>query len=119
MGLKNTDGGFKNFVPPNLGIFCATPRIPQLNTSFIERPNLTIRQGSADIFRRSIGHVRWKERLENQLELLRCYYNFVRPHRTSTFSVPFGTPLVNAPNQAAIGTRSSDGMDGPPPSGLA
>jgi predicted dithiol-disulfide oxidoreductase (DUF899 family) len=37
----------------------------------------------------------------------------------STFSVPFGTPLVNTSNQAAIGTRSSDGMDVPPPSGLA
>src|SRR5262245_35158215 len=53
----------------------------KLNTSFVERLNLTIRQGSAYLFRRTLYHARWKERLEEHLELLRCYYNFVRPHR--------------------------------------
>jgi len=53
----------------------------KLNTSFIERLNLTIRQGSAYLSRRTICHARWKERLEDHLELIRCYYNFVRPHR--------------------------------------
>jgi hypothetical protein len=52
----------------------------KLNTSFVEPLNLTIRQGSAYLFRRTICHARWKERLEDHLELLRCYYNFVRPH---------------------------------------
>jgi IS1 family transposase len=45
----------------------------KLNTSFIERLNLTIRQGSAYLFRRMIYHARWKEHLEDHLELLRCY----------------------------------------------
>jgi len=49
----------------------------KLNTSFVERWNLTIRQGSAYLFRRTICHARWKERLEDHLELLRCHYNFV------------------------------------------
>jgi IS1 family transposase len=40
-----------------------------LNTSFIERLNLTIRQGSAYLCRRTICHARWKERLESHLEL--------------------------------------------------
>jgi transposase-like protein/IS1 family transposase len=55
----------------------------KLNTSFgfVERLNLTIRQGSAYLFRRTLYHARWKERLEEHLQLLRCYYNFVRPHR--------------------------------------
>jgi IS1 family transposase len=53
----------------------------KLNTSFVERLNLTIRQGSAYIFRRTLCRARWKERLEDHLELLRCHYNFVRPHR--------------------------------------
>src|SRR5262249_16382910 len=52
-----------------------------LNTSFIERLNLTIRQGSAYLCRRTLCHARWRQRLEGHLELLRCYYNFVRPHR--------------------------------------
>ena len=51
-----------------------------LNTSFIERLNLTIRQSSAYLSRRTLSHARSTERLDEHLELLRCYYNFVRPH---------------------------------------
>ncbi len=46
----------------------------KLNTSFIERLNLTIRQSSAYLVRRTLCHARSKERLEEHLELLRCYY---------------------------------------------
>jgi transposase-like protein/IS1 family transposase len=67
-----------------------------LNTSFIERLNLTIRQGSAYLCRRTICHARWKERLEGHLELLRCYYNFVRPHRALKFGPEVRTPAVQA-----------------------
>jgi transposase-like protein/IS1 family transposase len=35
----------------------------KLNTSFVERLNLTIRQGSAYLGRRTICHARWKKRL--------------------------------------------------------
>jgi IS1 family transposase len=48
----------------------------RLNTSFIERLNLTIRQGSAYLCRRTICQARWRERLKGHLELLRCYYNY-------------------------------------------
>ena len=51
-----------------------------LNTSFIERMNLTIRQGSAYLSRRTLSHARSEDKLEEHLELLRCHYNFVRPH---------------------------------------
>jgi hypothetical protein len=44
----------------------------KLNTSFVERLNLTIRQGSAYLGRRTICQARWKERLEDHLELFRC-----------------------------------------------
>jgi hypothetical protein len=47
----------------------------KLNTSFIERLNFTIRQGSAYLFRRTIYHARWKEHFDDHLELIRCYYN--------------------------------------------
>jgi transposase InsO family protein len=63
----------------------------KLNTSFIERLNLTIRQGSAYLFRRTICHARSKEHLEDHLELIRCYYNFVRPHRALKFGLKVRT----------------------------
>ena len=56
-----------------------------LNTSFIERMNLTIRQGSAYLSRRTLAHARSKEKLEQHLELRRCHYNFVRPHGALKF----------------------------------
>jgi transposase-like protein/IS1 family transposase len=73
----------------------------KLNTSFIERLNLTIRQGSAYLFRRTLCHARWKEHLEDHLELLRCYYNFVRPHRALKFGAEIRTPAI----QAGLTTR--------------
>jgi IS1 family transposase len=68
----------------------------KLNTSFIERLNLTIRQGSAYLCRRTICHARWKERLEDHLELFRCYYNFIRPHRALKFGSEVRTPTMQA-----------------------
>jgi hypothetical protein len=65
-----------------------------MNTSFVERLNLRIRQGSAYLFRRTICHARWKEPLENHLELLRCYYNFARPHRALRFGSEVRTPAM-------------------------
>src|SRR5215470_11298434 len=67
-----------------------------LNTSFIERLNLTIRQGSAYLCRRTICHARWRQRLEGHLELLRCHYNFVRPHRALKFGRDVRTPAMQA-----------------------
>ena len=45
-----------------------------LNTSFVERLNLTLRQGSAYLVRRTLGRARWKQCLDDHLELLRCHY---------------------------------------------
>jgi transposase-like protein/IS1 family transposase len=47
----------------------------KLNTSFVERLNLTIRQGSAYLGRRTICQARCKQYLDDHLELLRCHYN--------------------------------------------
>ena len=72
-----------------------------LNTSFIERLNLTIRQGSAYLSRRTLAHARSAEKLEGHLELLRCHYNFVRPHRALKFGRDVRTPAM----QAGLATR--------------
>jgi IS1 family transposase len=68
----------------------------KLNTSFVERLNLTIRQGSAYLFRRTICQARCKERLEDHLGLLRCHYNFVRLHRALKFGREVRTPAMQA-----------------------
>ncbi len=67
-----------------------------LNTSFVERLNLTIRQGSAYLRRRSPCHARCEDQLRGHVELLRCHYNFVRPHRALKFGRETRTPAMQA-----------------------
>ena len=67
-----------------------------VNTSFIERLNLTIRQDSAYLLRRTLSHARSQDKLEAHLELLRCYYNFVRPHGALKFGRETRTPAMQA-----------------------
>ncbi len=67
-----------------------------LNTSFIERLNLTIRQSLAYLARRTLSHARSKEKLEEHLELVRCYYNFARPHGALKFGHEIRTPAMQA-----------------------
>ena len=72
-----------------------------VNTSFIERLNLTIRQSSAYLSRRTLSHARSTDTLDAHLELLRCYYNFVRPHGALKFGRETRTPAM----QAGLATR--------------
>ena len=68
----------------------------KLNTSFIERLNLTIRQGTAYLTRRTACYARFQEFLKKQLEILRCHYNFLRPHRSLKFGSVTRTPAMQA-----------------------
>lgn len=74
----------------------------KLNTSFIERQNLTIRQGSAYLCRRTLCHAKSEEKLVDHLELQRCYQNFIRPHRALKFGKITRTPAM----QAGLATRA-------------
>jgi len=67
-----------------------------INTSFVERHNLTIRQGSAYLNRRTACHCRQEEYLEEHLQLLKCYYNFIRPHQSLRFGNEVRTPAMQA-----------------------
>ena len=67
-----------------------------LNTSFIERHNLTIRQGCSYLGRRTPCHARRTEFLEGQVALLLAYYNFVRPHSALRFGKTLRTPAMQA-----------------------
>ena len=46
--------------------------------------------------RRTLSHARSTDKLEAHLELLRCYYNFVRPHRALKFGRETRTPAMQA-----------------------
>lgn len=72
-----------------------------INTSYVERLNLTIRRSLACLQRKSTAYPRSIERLEEVLELLRCYYNFVRPHA----SLRFGREVRTPAQQAGLVTR--------------
>ena len=65
-----------------------------LNTSFIERLNLTIRQSTSYLTRRTTCFARYQEFLEKQLDILRCHYNFLRPHRALKFGSEIRTPAM-------------------------
>ena len=67
-----------------------------LNTPFVKRHNLTIRQGSSYLHRKTAAHARWPHRLKEHLELLRCHYNFIRPHMALQFETIHRTPAMQA-----------------------
>jgi IS1 family transposase len=52
----------------------------QINTSFVERLNLSLRQHVAAIGRRTSALCKGKEGLRQQLALFHVYHNFVLPH---------------------------------------
>ncbi len=67
-----------------------------INTSFIERHNLTIRQGSSYLCRKTACHSREQERLDENMFLLMCYYNFIRSHMALKFGKEIRTPAMQA-----------------------
>ena len=67
-----------------------------LNTSFIERLNLTSRQGSAYSRRRSTSHARCADQLREHVELFRCHDTFLRPHRAWRLGQETRTPAMQA-----------------------
>jgi hypothetical protein len=53
----------------------------RINTAFVERLNLTIRQSVAPLVRRSWSTAQQAPQLLLHLELWRAYYHYVRPHQ--------------------------------------
>ena len=67
-----------------------------VNTSFIERLHLTIRQCCAYLGRRRLSHTRQQTPLSDHLEVVRWFYNFMRPHRGLKFGKVIRTPAMQA-----------------------
>ena len=62
-----------------------------LNTAFVERVNLTVRQSVAASARRTWSTAQERAQLLLHLEWWRVYYHFVRPHRS--LRIALGQPL--------------------------
>ena len=72
-----------------------------VNTSFVERLNLTLRRSCAYLQRRTNSHPRKLQKLAGQLDLMRCWYNFIRPHQ----GLKFGGKCRRPAQQAGLAKR--------------
>lgn len=66
------------------------------NTAYAERLNLFIRRSCSYLQRRTPGLMRNPRCLSEAIDILRCYYNFVRPHSRLTFGKVTWTPAMQA-----------------------
>lgn len=57
-----------------------SPVSRHINTSFVERNNLTMRHHNRRLIRKTISFSKKRERLEKQLHLAFAYYHFVKSH---------------------------------------
>lgn len=57
-----------------------SPVSKHINTSFVERNNLTMRHQNRRLTRKTIAFSKKRERLEQQLHLAFAYYHFAKPH---------------------------------------
>jgi transposase-like protein len=68
----------------------------KLNTSYIERLNLSLRRRCSYLHRRTSGRVRNPTRLASMVELIRCHYNYIKPHQRLRFGAVTRTPAMQA-----------------------
>jgi hypothetical protein len=66
------------------------------NTSYIERLNLFLRFACSYLRRRTPARMRKPQKLKDAIDLLRCYYNFIRPHSSLKFGPVTRTPAMQA-----------------------
>jgi transposase-like protein len=66
------------------------------NTAYVERLNLFERRGVSYLHRRTPGRARKPRPLADALEILRAYYNFIKPHQSLRFGRVTRTPAMQA-----------------------
>jgi IS1 family transposase len=76
----------------------------KINTAFVERLNLTLRQAIAPLIRRTWGTAQTLLGLELHVEWWRAYYHFVRPHQS--LRVPLAQPIARSGRQLPTRYRS-------------
>lgn len=68
----------------------------RINTAFVERLNLTQRQSSAKLKRKTLCAAKREDRLESYMHTFQAYYNFVRPHMSLKENAVKRTPAMAA-----------------------
>ena len=71
-----------------------------INTSFIERSNLTLRNHNRKLTRKTLCFTKRKQALEAQTNIVITYYNFSKPHRSLTLRSPNGKRIKRTPAMA-------------------
>jgi transposase-like protein/IS1 family transposase len=74
---------------------------PIIQTAFIERVNLTFRQGIAPLGRRTWAYAQTIENLQLHCEWFRLYYHLVRTHQSLTLRSPASPSREQTPAMAA------------------
>ena len=66
----------------------ANGRKGKINTAYVERQNLTLRQENGRLSRKTLAFSKNRRDLQRQLDFWRAYANFVRPHRSLRTRAP-------------------------------
>jgi len=72
-----------------------------INTSFVERSNLTLRNHNRKLTRKTLCFAKQKQALEAQTNIVITYYNFSLPHRGLTLRASIGKRIKRTPAMAA------------------
>lgn len=70
---------------------CANGRKGKINTAYVERQNLTMREENGRLSRKTLAFSKHRRDLQRQLDFWRAYANFVRPHRSLRIPAPKGS----------------------------
>ncbi len=71
-----------------------------INTSYVERFNLTLRQSLCSLVRKTLSAAKTKKELRRQTHIFQVHYNFIRPHMSLTIGKGKGK-LKRTPAMAA------------------
>lgn len=71
----------------------ANGRKGKINTAYVERQNLTLREENGRLSRKTLAFSKNRRDLQRQLEFWRAYANFVRPHRSLRTRTPDGSGI--------------------------
>ena len=81
-------------------ILDSSPVSKTINTAFVERSNLTLRNHSKNLTRKTICFAKRREGLHAQLCIVATYYNFSKPHSGLTLNT-VGKKIRRTPAMAA------------------
>ena len=81
----------------------------QINTAFVERLNLSLRQRVAAMGRRSATLCKSEDGLGQQLALFQVYHNFVLPHTSLRRALAEPSPPMGVIRQGVAAVHAGDG----------